>query len=90
MKSDYVLIGSVLFLAIGLGLICGYTQGTGGFTAAYPASGASLQISINTRGWPAMAGLVLTLLGAVLLIAAFVSAIVRQYRRNMHGPRLAL
>jgi hypothetical protein len=57
MKSDYVLIGSVLSLAIGLGLICSYTQGTAGFNMAYPFSGASLQVSINTKGWPLSAQL---------------------------------
>ena len=77
MKSDYVLIGSVLLLAIGLGLIFGYTQGNVFFTAAHPISGASLQVSINTTGLPAMVGVPLTLLGLLLLVAAVISAIVR-------------
>ncbi|MGO9865714.1 MAG: hypothetical protein ACLPLR_19080 [Terriglobales bacterium] len=77
MKSDYVLIGSVLLLAIGLGLIFGYTHGTVGFSAAYPVSGASLQVSLNTTGLPAMAGVPLTLLGLLLLIAAAIIATVR-------------
>ena len=77
MKSDYILIGSVLLLAIGLGLIFGYTDGTVGFSVASPVSGASLKVSINTTGLPAMAGVPLTLLGALLLIAAVISAIVK-------------
>ena len=77
MKSDYVLIGSVLLLAIGLGLIFGYTHGTVGFSAAYPVSGASLQVSVNTTGLPAMVGVPLTLLGLLLLIAAAIIATVR-------------
>ena len=78
MKSDYILLGSVLLLAIGLGLIFGYTHGTIGFSAAAPVSGASLQVSINTTGLPAMAGVPLTMLGLLLLIAAAITAIVRQ------------
>ena len=79
MKSDYILIVSVVLLAIGLGLIFNYSHGTAGFSAAYPVSGASLlQISINTTGLPAMAGVPLTALGLVLLIVAAISAIVRQ------------
>ena len=78
MKSDYVLIGSVFLLAIGLGLIFGYAQGTAGFSAAYPVSGASLQVSIKTTGLPAMLGFSLTLVGVLLLIAAVISAIVGQ------------
>jgi TRAP-type mannitol/chloroaromatic compound transport system permease small subunit len=78
MKSDYVLIGSVLLLAIGLGLIFRYTHGNVGFSfSVVPASAASVQVSINTTGLPAMAGIPLTLLGLVLLIAAVISAIVR-------------
>jgi uncharacterized membrane protein len=68
---------SVLLLAIGLGLIFGYTHGTVGFSAAYPVSGASLQVSLNTTGLPAMAGVPLTLLGLLLLIAAVIIAAVR-------------
>ncbi len=78
MKSDYVLIGSVLSLAIGLGLIFGYTHGSAGFSAASPVSATSLQISINTTGVPALAGALLTLLGVLLLIVAVISAIARQ------------
>lgn len=78
MKSDYFLIGSVLLLAVGLGLIFGYTHGTVGFSAAYPVSGASLQVSINTTGLPAMTGVSLTVLGLVLLVGVVISAIARQ------------
>ena len=84
MTLERVLIGSVIFLAIGLGLIFGYTHGTVGFSAAYPTSGASLQVSLNTTGTPAMAGVGLTLLGLVLLLWALVEAILRQ----MQGPPL--
>jgi hypothetical protein len=79
MKSDYVLIGSALLLAIGLGLIFGYTHGTVGFNGAYPVAGASLQVSVNTTGLAAMAGVPLTLLGLLLLIVAVISAIARQF-----------
>jgi len=77
MKSDYILIGAVLLLAAGLGLIFGYTHGTVLFSAAHPVAGSSLQVSINTTGLPAMAGVPLTLVGLLLLIAAAISAIVR-------------
>src|SRR5215469_14729551 len=77
MKSDYIVIGSVLLLAIGLGLIFGYTDGTVGFSVASSVSGASLKVSINTTGLPAMAGVSLTLLRVLLLISAVIIAIVR-------------
>jgi len=77
MKTDYVLIGSVLLLAIGLGLIFGHMNGSVRFNAAFPVSAASVQVSINTTGVPAMAGVPLTLLGLALLMAAVISAIVR-------------
>jgi hypothetical protein len=78
MNAERTLIAAVVFLAIGLGLIFGYTHGTVGFNAAYPVSGASLQASINTTGMPAMTGFASTVLGLLLLVLAFVQAIVAQ------------
>ena len=69
MKSEYVLISSVLLLGIGLELIFGYTHGSVGFSPAYPVSAASFQVSLNTTGLAAMVGVPLTLLGLLLLIA---------------------
>jgi hypothetical protein len=78
MNSERILIASVAFLAVGLGLIFGYCHGTVGFNAAYPASGASLQVSINTTGLPAMTGAAATVLGVLLLSLALVQAIIGQ------------
>jgi hypothetical protein len=77
MTADRLLIGSVLCLALGLGLIFGYCHGGASFSAAYPVGGASLQVSLTTTGMPAMAGFALTVVGLLLLIWAVVDAIVR-------------
>jgi hypothetical protein len=51
-------IASIVFLGLGLGLIPGYGQdSTIRFSAAHPASAATLRIVIYANGWPAMAGL---------------------------------
>ncbi len=60
MRSERVLIGSVLFLAVGLGLIFGFCNGTTGFSFGYPFSATSLHIDITTTGVPALAGMALT------------------------------
>lgn len=79
MNSERTLLSSILFLALGLGLIFGYCHGsTIGFSAAYPVSGASLQVVINTTGLPAMAGFASTLIGILLLVIATIQAIVGQ------------
>jgi hypothetical protein len=81
MNSERTLLTSIVFLALGLGLIFGYSHGsTIGLSAAYPVSGASLQIVINTNGLPAMAGAASTLIGILLLMIAMVQAIVGQVR----------
>ena len=87
MKSERTLIASVVFLCIGLGMIFGYCHGTVGFNAVYPASGAALQISINTTGIPAMAGAAATVLGTLLLIAASVQALLGQLNWASENPR---
>jgi len=49
MKSDGPMLLAVLFLAAGLFVIFDYGVGTAAFNAAYPLSGASLQLSISNR-----------------------------------------
>jgi hypothetical protein len=78
MNSERALIASIVFLGLGLGLIFGYCHdSTVAFSAAHPAAGASLQIVINTNGWPAMAGTAAAaVIGILLLFAALVYAVV--------------
>lgn len=81
MNFARTLIASIVFLGLGLGLIFGFTHGTVGFSAAYPISGASLQVSINTTGMPAVAGFGATVLGTLLLLIALIQAIVAEVER---------
>jgi hypothetical protein len=80
MRSNGVLIGSVVFLAAGLGLIFGFCHGTTGFTLGYPVSATSLHLDITTTGWPALAGLVSTAVGSLLLLLSFILAFAGQGR----------
>ena len=80
MKSDRPIIVSVLFLAAGLGLILGYCHGSTNLTAAYPFAGSMLHVSINTSGPGVLGGLICLAVGLVLLVWAFIAAIVSQLR----------
>ena len=85
-----VLMASILFLGLGLGLILAYSHdSTIGFTAAHPVAAASLQVVIHTDGWPAMAGLVVIAIGVLLLFAALALEVVSEFAaRNRHAnPR---
>ena len=78
MNAERSLIASVLFLSVGLGLIFGYCHNsTVSFSGAYPVAGASLQLVINTNGFPAMAGLACTVAGVVFLFAALVFTVLK-------------
>ena len=78
MRIDRLLIVSVLCLSSGLGLIFGYCNGTVVANAAFPLDGCSLHISTTTNGPGALGGLVLTALGAVLLLCTTLLAIINQ------------
>jgi hypothetical protein len=79
MTCERSVIASIVFLGLGLGLILGYCHdSTISFSAAHPASAAALQFVIYTNGWPAMAGLVATVVGILLLFAALAFAVLAQ------------
>lgn len=82
MKSDRLVIFAVLFLAAGVGLIFGFTNGTTGLSVGYPFSETRLHIDITTTGLPALLGMPLVAAGAVLLVFALVAAIASQFRRE--------
>ena len=48
------------------------------FSAAHPASAATLQFVIYTNGWPAMAGLAAGVVGILLLFVALAFAVLAQ------------
>jgi hypothetical protein len=77
-----VLIIASLSLAIGVGLIFGYCDGAAGFNFGSPLSATSLHVDITTKGVPAIAGLALTLLGALLLFVATIIALVGMFGRS--------
>ena len=79
MNSSRALIGSVLCLALGLGLIFIYCNGNAGFKTGTPLSGNSLQLCITTTGFPAIAGLILLAIGLVLMVWAVIGAIAAQF-----------
>lgn len=80
MHSDRPLIGSVVSLAAGLGLLFGYCHGNVGLSAASPVANSSFQVSTTTTGLPALGGFALTLIGILLLLWAFVAAVIAQFR----------
>ncbi len=81
MKSDRLVIAAVLFLAAGLGLLFGFTDGTTGLNVGYPFSATRVHVDITTTGIPALTGMPLIAAGALLLFFALIAAIVSQFRR---------
>jgi hypothetical protein len=77
-KPDIPLICSVVLLAVGLSLILGYCHDSSSFAAAYPFSGTNLHLDLSEAGPGVLGGLALTIIGALLLVWAFIAAIVSQ------------
>ena len=78
-----LLLLSVVLLAVGVGVIFGYCNGTTGFAVAYPFSGTSLHLDVTTTGIPALIGVTLALLGGLLLIIAWFLALFRRRKREI-------
>jgi hypothetical protein len=70
-----LLLISVVLLAAGVGLLFAYCHGTTGATYGDSLSSASIHIDMTTTGWPVLVGLPLTLLGALLLVLAWIAAL---------------
>jgi hypothetical protein len=86
MKSDRWVIAAVLFLAAGLALLLGFTNGSTGVTLGYPFSATILHVDITTTGIPVIVGLPLVAAGALLLLFALVRAIASQFERPPEPP----
>lgn len=80
MKSDRIVIFAVLFLAVGVGVIFAFCQGSTGMSFGYPLSGTKVQIDLTTTGIPALVGVPMVGLGVLLLFIALIAAIVSQFR----------
>lgn len=78
MRADRPLIAAVLCLAGGLALIIIYCTGASSMSAAYPIAISSLHVELTVTGPAELGGLALTALGLVLLVWAFLAAIVDQ------------
>lgn len=79
MKS--LLLISVVLLAAGVSILVTYCHGTTSMNVAFPLSGTSLHIDITTTGTPALSGVPLTLLGAILLVIAWFRALFSRSKR---------
>lgn len=84
MKSDGPLILAVVSLAAGLSVIIYYGVGTTAFNAAYPLSGANLQVSLATVGPAAVGGLALTALGLLILCWALICAFIGLFQPTVY------
>lgn len=82
-----VLVTAVICLAVGIGVFFGYCNGTTGVEFSSQVSATTIHLDITTKGFPAIVGTVLTLLGAFLVIVATLIALFTMRRSNSgKGP----
>lgn len=90
MRANRPLILAVIFLAAGLGLIFAYCQGNTNMSLAFPFSASILQMAVTTAGPAAVGGVFLTAFGLLLLVWAFLMAIVGEvamFGTDRRSPR---
>ena len=81
MKSGRVLIAAVLFLGAGLWVLFEYCNGSAGLNFGNELSANRVSIDLTTTGVPMLVGFSLAGIGLLLLLIAFIGAIVGQFRR---------
>lgn len=81
-----VLVTAVACLAVGIGVLFAFCHGNTSVQLASPLSAASVHVDLTTTGIPAILGLILTVLGAFLLIIATIIALFGMRRGGNHGP----
>ena len=74
-----VLIAAVILLGVGLWLIFYFCHGNVGFGVGFPVSGTNLHMDVTTMGVPALVGVPMVVIGALLLVIAFIGAIAAQF-----------
>jgi len=94
MRCDRPLIVAVVFLGIGLGVLIGYGAGHIGFNASYPFADSMLHTDLTTTGPGVLGGLAIGVAGALLLVWAFLAAIVSLFtgggRTHMREERFSV
>jgi hypothetical protein len=83
MRTGRLLIAAVLFLSAGLWVLFAYCNGNVGLTFGDSLTANKVSMDITTTGMPMLIGLPLAGLGLLLMLIAFLGAIVIQFR----GPR---
>jgi hypothetical protein len=81
MRTDRWLIAALIFLVGGLWLTFEWCHGNVGLNVGFPAEGTKLAVDVTTTGWPVIVGVPLILLGVLLMILAFIMAVIAQFHR---------
>lgn len=82
MRSGRVLIAAVLCLTAGLWVLFEYCNGSAGINFGDNLAANKVSIDMTTTGVPMLIGLPLVLLGLLLMLIAFIGAIVAHFRKT--------
>ena len=80
MRSGRVLIAAVLFLSAGLWVLFNYCHGNAGLNFSSDLTANKVSLDLTTAGMPMLIGIPLAGIGVLLLLIAFIGAIVAQFR----------
>ncbi|HEY3707418.1 MAG TPA: hypothetical protein VGL22_20320 [Terracidiphilus sp.] len=81
MRTDRWLIAALVCLVGGLWLIFAWGHGNAGFNVAIPMAATKLAIDYTSTGWPVIVGVPLILIGILLMVGAFITAVIAQFHR---------
>ena len=87
MRRGKALIAAVLFLTAGMWVLFEYCNGNAGVNFGDQLSANKITINLTTTGVPMLIGVPLLGIGLLLLLIAFIGAIVAQFRRPPEPER---
>ena len=89
MRTDRLLIDSLVLLVSGVWSLLEWCHGTAGLNVASPVAGTRLAIDLTSTGVPVLVGVPLVIFGLLFMVIALFAALLAQFRTPVRPSKTA-